>query len=78
MGFSESLDKYLTSSPYYVFDNWIELVTESLTEDFLEVNEEWVTEYDGQCNEFFSKLYDKDAEPVEAAKIIERAFKLIP
>ena len=77
MNWQQSLDRYLTSGPPDDgFEDWTEKVTESFTNDFFDENDEWIVEYDGQCNSWFNKLFDSDCEPEYAAKLIERAFKL--
>ena len=72
MNWKTSLDKYLTSPFDDGFDNWCELVTESMSNEFWERNENWILDSD-LCNKWLNKLQDK--EPELAGQIIERAFK---
>ena len=74
----KGLDKYLTSGPPEDgFDNWSEDVCgHYISDEFYNKNEAWFDEFNGQLNKWLNKLYDNDLSPKDAAKIIERAFKL--
>ena len=80
MNWKNSLDKYLTSEPYDNFDVWAEAIQESFTDQFYNNNEEWVLEYDGQCNKWMNKMFYKnqwsDVQPIDVARIIERAHSI--
>lgn len=72
MDWKIGLDRYLTqSSDDGDYDEWCEMVIESLSDDFYDKNEDWVIN-DNQCDVWLNKLQDKD--PKEAARIIERAY----
>jgi len=74
MNWKQSLDRYLTTPPDDGFDGWAEDALNSLSNDFYALNEDWIDEYNGQCNRWLNKLFDKGIEPIRAAAIIERAF----
>lgn len=77
MGFSESLDKYLTTPPEDDFDNWCEdLLGNKISDDFYNLNEKWIDESNGTCEKWINKLFNFDKSTTEAALIIERAYKL--
>lgn len=77
MGFSESLDKYLTTPPEDDFDNWCEdLFGNKISDDFYNSNEKWIDESNGTCEKWINKLFNCDKSTTEAALIIERAYKL--
>lgn len=78
MDWKTSLDRYLTSPPDDGFDGWAEdVLGNKITEDFYNKNEKWIDEYDGQCNKWLNELfYRRSKSPMEAAQIIERAFKI--
>jgi len=69
-----SLDKYLTSCPDDSFGEYVERVCDSFTDDFYDLNEDWIMDYNGTCTKWIYKLLHKD--PKEAAQIIQRAFKI--
>ena len=71
-----SLDKYLTTPPDDGFDNWCEDTCNSITDMFFWENETWINEYSGQCNKWLNELFKRSKSTIEAAQIIERAFKL--
>lgn len=75
MNWKVSLDKYLTTPHEDGFDNWCENVLGmDLSDEFYKQNEEWILEYDGTCNKWLNKLYDRGYETKQAAKMIERTF----
>lgn len=77
MGFSESLDKYLTTPPEDDFNNWYEdLLGNKLSDIFYNSNENWIEESNGTCEKWINKLFNRDKSTTEAALIIERAYKL--
>ncbi len=80
MNWKTSLDKYLTSEPCDNFDVWSEAIQESFTDQFFYDNELWILEYDGKCNEWINKMFYKhqwsNIQPIEVARIIERAHKI--
>lgn len=77
MDWKTSLDKYLTTPYDDGFDGWCEEIFErQFTDDFYNQNEDWIHEYDGQCNKWLNKLFAKGKTPTEASVIIERAFKI--
>ena len=73
MNFSARLDRYLTTPPNDGFDSYFENVTEKLSNDFFEENEEWVME-SLQYENWVEKCLNKGLSPINSAKIIERAF----
>ena len=84
MNFKNDLDKYLTTPPEDGFTDWCERVCDEMSDEFYDKNEDWRMKYDGQCNTWLEKLFNK-GRPVRwsyknccqyAAKVIERAFKL--
>jgi hypothetical protein len=75
MNWKTSLDKYLTNPPDNGFDFWCDKVIDHLSDEFYNLNENWIMEYDGQCNKWLNKLF-KSKNPEQAAKIIERGFGL--
>jgi len=75
MDWKISLDKYLTTPPDDGFDCWAEdVLGNQLSDSFYEKNEDWIDEYDGLCNKWLNKLFNKEVPASDAAKIIERAF----
>ena len=76
MDWKVSLDRYLTMSPDDGFDGWCEDVIGKITDAFYNENEDWINEYDGQCNKWLNELFWRGKDMTEAAKIIERAFKI--
>jgi len=72
----KSLDRYLTTEPSSDFDDWCEKVIDKFSFAFWNSQEVWIDEYDGQCNKWLNKLYQKQYEPQKAAEIIEKAFKI--
>jgi hypothetical protein len=76
--FQISLDRYLTSSPYEDgFDGFCDLVTERLSDDFFELNEDWVMEWDGVFNKWVNKcFYKKSFDVNKTARLIERGHAL--
>ena len=77
MDWKAGLDRYLTTEPDNGFNFWCEdVLGNKITETFFYKNEEWILEYDGQCNKWLNKLFNRGKDTNEAALIIERAFKL--
>lgn len=74
--FKISLDRYLT--PYEDgFDGFCDLVTERLSDDFFELNEDWVMEWDGIFNKWVNKcFYKKSFDVNKTARLIERGHAL--
>ena len=70
------LDRYLTTPPYDIgYEKWCEEVLDKkISSDFFNENKDWIEEDNGQCDKWLNKLSDRD--PVDAARIIERAFKI--
>jgi len=76
MDWKASLDKYLTTPPDDGFDNWCEnVVGKEISDSFYSENEDWIEEYNGQCNKWLNDLFNRSKHPTDAAKILERAFK---
>ena len=73
-----SLDKYLTTPPNDdYFDTWCDdILDNKFTNTFYNENEDWVNEYDGQCNKWFNKLFNRNKDTTKAAQIIERLFSI--
>ncbi len=69
---STAYDRWLTTDPHEQADNWVDNVCEHFTSQFYETNEKWIN--GEQSNLWFIRLIDKS--PEEAARIIERGFKL--
>jgi hypothetical protein len=76
MDWKIGLDKYLTSSPDDKFDNWSDDVLNNLTNTFYDENEDWIVEYDGQCNKWLNELFRRGKDTIDTSLIIERAFKI--
>lgn len=76
MTWKKSLDKFLTAEPADNLTPWCELVYEDLTDEFYNMHTEWLDSYNGQCNTWLNKLYNKSKDPKVAAQIIQRAFTL--
>jgi hypothetical protein len=76
--FQISLDKYLTASLYEDgFDGFYDLVTERISDEFYDKNEDWVMEWDGTFNKWVNKcFYKKSFDVNKTARIIERTHKL--
>jgi hypothetical protein len=75
--FQISLDKYITSQLDDGFDHWCDdILDHGITPQFYDENEDWLLEYDGQCNKWMNKLFNKGKMVMEASRIIQRAFKL--
>jgi len=49
------------------------MVVDSFTDDFFEKNDEWIIDYNSQCDRWMTKLINR--EPKQTAQIIERAFR---
>ncbi len=75
MNFKISLDKYLTSYPENALDNYCEDVENKFTDDFYNQNEQWIIEGD-LCSKWIQYLFRRGKSPIEAAIIIQRAFKI--
>lgn len=75
MNWKQSLDRYLTTEPNDGFMDWAEMVDDSFDSDFFDNNEIWLTDSD-QSNKWYWKLYGKEYNPKQAARIIERAFNI--
>lgn len=75
MGWKQSLDRYLTSPPDDGFTDYFELVTEALTQDFFDANEDWVLN-DKQSEKWIGMCFDKGIDPEKSALIIQRAKKI--
>lgn len=76
MDWKNSLDRYLTTEPEDGFSGWADVVLDKMSDDFYNLNEDWLFEYDGQCNKWLNKLFNKGKEYSEAAQIIERAHSI--
>lgn len=78
MNWKQSLDRYLTSGPPDDgFDDWAdELIDKKLSDEFYNQHEEWILDHSGQCNKWINKLFNKNTDIENSAKIIERAYKL--
>ena len=77
MNWKKGLDRYLTTEPNDGFDVWCEDVLGSkISDTFYNENEPWIDKYDGLCNKWLNELFNRGKNTTEAAKIIERAFKL--
>jgi len=74
MNFKTALDRYLTSEPDNGFTDYCEAVTEAFTDEFFDKNETWIIDETEQIDKWLDKLFYKEIEPKQAAKIIERAF----
>ncbi len=71
------LDRYLTREPSsHFYDDWCEKVVDNFSLAFWHSQENWIGEYDGQCNKWLSKLFNKGYDAKHAAKIIERTFNI--
>jgi hypothetical protein len=68
--FAQSLYRYLTTPPESN-DEYFELIYNNYSEEFLEDFEDSELE-----NKWINKLCEKDIDPVDGAKIIERAYRL--
>ena len=76
MNWKVGLDRYLTSGPPEDgLDNWCEVATEAMTNEFWNVAEDWVLDSE-LSSEWFNKLFNKGKSPQEAAKIIQKAFMI--
>lgn len=75
MGWKQSLDRYLTSPPDDGFTDYFELVTEALTQEFFDANEDWVLD-SKDFEKWVGKCFDKGYAPEKSALIIERAKKI--
>ena len=74
MNWKLGLDRYLTSGPPEDgLDNWCEVATESMTNEFWEVAEDWVLD-SKRCSDWLNILFNKGKSPQETARIIEKAF----
>lgn len=69
----KGLDKWLTTEPTNEHQNYYDAVIENLTEDFYAANEDWIEIYFGQYDAWVQKLINKGTDPIQSAKIIERA-----
>lgn len=58
------------------FNCWCEEVLNNLTEEFYTANEDWVMDYSGMYNSWQNRLYSRNKTPIDAAVIIQRAFKI--
>jgi len=77
MDWKIGLDKYLTSPPNDGFGDFSEeVVGNCITDEFYNKNEDWINEYDGVCNKWLNKLFDKGISHKYSAIIIERAFNI--
>jgi hypothetical protein len=77
MSWKIGLDRYLTTPPDDGFSNWCEdLLGEKISDDFYEKNEDWLLDQNGTGNKWINKLFFKDFDTTQAAKIIERAHKM--
>jgi hypothetical protein len=79
MNFSVSLDRYLTTPFDDGFDNYFEAVTEKLSSEFFDDNEEWVLEDRGQYNTWLNRCYyqkQSGKNIKETAQVIERAHRI--
>ena len=76
MNWKQSLDKYLTSSPPDDgFTDYFEAITESMSDQFFNNNEDWILN-SVLMNDWADKLFIKGIDPMQSAIIIERAFRL--
>jgi hypothetical protein len=72
-----NFDKYITTQPNDGFDEWCDqVVGTEITHKFYAENEDWLLDYDGECNKWMNKLFNKNKLPYEASRIIERAFRI--
>lgn len=82
MDWKQSLDRYLTTEPEDNFTPWVEKVFDNYTPKF------WTEVYDVPVKtknrfedsehetKWLNKLFNKETDPILAAKIIERAYKM--
>lgn len=73
-----AIDKYITSIPEDDFTPWCEQVYDSFTEEFYydEAYQEHVGWENSELeNQWLNQLFNKEKEPEEAARIIERAWR---
>lgn len=72
-----ALDRWLTTLPDDGFTSYCEEVDDNFSDQFFDTSEDWILEYDGQCNKWLNKcFYKKDYSPKFAAQLIERAKRL--
>jgi hypothetical protein len=77
MNWKNSLDRYLTTPPDDGFDAWCDdVVLNKITDTFYNENEYWIYEHNGQYDKWLNELFRRSKDTTEAAKIIERAFKI--
>lgn len=77
MNWKIGLDRYLTTPPDDGFDDWCEEgLGKGISEAFYNAHEDWFNESNGQCNKWLNRLFDQGKDPIEAARIIERAFSI--
>ncbi len=74
MNLSVSLDKYLTTPFDDGFENYFEAVTEKLSNDFFDDNEDWVME-SKQYQNWVEICRNKKLCPTATSQIIERAHR---
>ncbi len=73
----QALDSYLTTPPDDGFDCWCEAVDNLFSDEFWEQHGEgWLALPDGLYTKWMNKLFKIGKEPEEAAKIMERAYKI--
>lgn len=64
-------------SEFDAFGKWADKVTHNeISDSFFYDHEDWILEYEGQCNRWLNKLFDKGRRPNAAAKVIERAYNI--
>jgi hypothetical protein len=75
MDWKVSLDRYLTTPPDDGFTDYFENVSESLSNDFWDENEDWVLD-SKEFENWVSKCFDKGKHPKTTARIIERLHRI--
>lgn len=59
------------------YDRWREDVITEFSEDFWNINEDWIWSRAGACEVWMWNLYQRKKTEKQAAAIIERAFYIL-